>query len=50
MERPVDPFLLLVPVALLAVAGVVRAARESTVSEYDPADRSDYDEATRRFL
>ena len=35
----------LVPVALLALAGVVRAARE-----YDPDERADFNEATRRFL
>jgi hypothetical protein len=48
----VDPFVVgvLVPVALLAVAGVVRAARESTISHYDPEERADFNDATRRFM
>ena len=46
-----DPLVVgvLVPVALLAVAGVVRAARDPTVSDYDLDERADYTDATRRF-
>ena len=50
-EKAVDPLagVALLPVALLALAGLVRAARMPTV-EYDPEERADFNEATRRFL
>lgn len=52
MERAVEPLLfgLLVPAALLAVAGVVRAAREPSLHGYGPDEQADYNEATRRFM
>ena len=46
-----DPLLLgvLVPVTLVAVAGVVRAAREPSVFEYDAEERSDFQDSTGRL-
>ena len=41
---------MLVPLTLLAVAGLVRAAREPTLPVYDAEDRTDFNDATRRLL
>jgi hypothetical protein len=50
-EEAVDPLVgvALLPVALLALAGLVRAARVPT-DEYHPDERADFNEGTRRFL
>ena len=41
---------MLVPLTLLAVAGLVRAAREPTLPVYDLDERADFNDATRRSL
>jgi len=51
MEEAVDPLVgvAILPLTVLALAGIIRAARTPT-GDYDQDERADFNDATRRFL